>query len=63
VDKLTLGQVFSEYIGFPYQFSFHRLLHIHHYLSSGDGTVVQLVAGVPSELSLTPLQNAKGKII
>jgi hypothetical protein len=36
VDKVALGQVFSEYLGFPCQFSFHQLLHIHHhYLSSG----------------------------
>jgi hypothetical protein len=26
VDKVTLGQVFSECYGFPYQLSFHRLL-------------------------------------
>jgi hypothetical protein len=32
VDKVTLGQVFSEYFGFPCQFAFHQLLHIH-YLS------------------------------
>jgi hypothetical protein len=31
VDKMALGQVFSEYFGFPCQFSFHRLLHIHHH--------------------------------
>jgi hypothetical protein len=30
VDKVALGQVFSEYFGFPCQFSFHRL-HIHHH--------------------------------
>jgi hypothetical protein len=53
VDKVELGQVFSEYFGFPCQFSFHRLLHTHH-LSSGDGTIGQLVADVPSGLSLTP---------
>jgi hypothetical protein len=29
-DKLTLGQVFSEYFGFPCQSSFHQLLHNHH---------------------------------
>jgi hypothetical protein len=23
VDKVALGQVFSEYFGFPYQFTFH----------------------------------------
>jgi hypothetical protein len=55
VDKVALEQVFSEYFGFPYQFSFHRLLHIHH-LSSGAGTMGQIVADVPSGLSLTPPQ-------
>jgi hypothetical protein len=28
VDKVALGQVFSEYFGFPCQFSFHQLLLI-----------------------------------
>jgi hypothetical protein len=55
VDKVALGQVFSQYFDFPCQFSFHRLLHTHH-LSSGAGTTGQLVAGVPSGLSLTPPQ-------
>jgi hypothetical protein len=55
VDKAALGQVFSEYFGFPCQFSFHRLLHTHH-LSSEAGTIGQLVADVPSGLSLTPPQ-------
>jgi hypothetical protein len=27
VDKAALGQVFSEYFGFPYQSSFHQFLH------------------------------------
>jgi hypothetical protein len=48
-------QVCSEYFGFPCQFSFHRLLHIH-LLSFGAGTIDKLVADVPSELSLTPPQ-------
>jgi hypothetical protein len=34
VDKDALGKIFSEYLGFPRPFSFHRLLHTHH-LSSG----------------------------
>jgi hypothetical protein len=50
--------VFSEYFGFPCQFSFHRLLQIHH-LSSGAGTTRQLVADVPSGLSLTQPQETK----
>jgi hypothetical protein len=54
VDKVALGQVFSEYFGFPYQFSFYRLLHTRHHLSSGAGTVRLIVAGVASGLSLTP---------
>jgi hypothetical protein len=59
VDKGALWQVFSEYFGFPYQFSFHRLLHIHHHLSSEAGTVDKLVADVPSGHSLTPPQETK----
>jgi hypothetical protein len=59
-DKVVLGQVFSEYFGFPCQFSFHRLLDTHH-LSSGAGTVDQLVPDVPSGLSLTPPQETKQK--
>jgi hypothetical protein len=53
VDKAALGQGFSEYFRFPCQFSFHRLLHTHH-LSSGAGTVGQLVTDVSSGLSLSP---------
>jgi hypothetical protein len=61
VDKVALGQVFSEYFGFSCQLSFHRLLHSHHHLSSGAGTIGQLVADVPSGLSLTPPQETKKK--
>jgi hypothetical protein len=32
------GQVFSEYFGFPCQYSFHQLLHNHHHLSSEAGS-------------------------
>jgi hypothetical protein len=54
VDKVALGQVFSEYFGFPCQFSFQRLLH-NHYLSYGAGTIGQIEADLPSGLvSLTP---------
>jgi hypothetical protein len=55
VDKVALGKVFFEYFGVSCQFSFHRLLHTHH-LSFGAGTRGQLVAEVPSGLSLTPPQ-------
>jgi hypothetical protein len=55
-EKVAQEQVFCEYFGFPCQFSINRLLHIHHHLSSGAGTIGQLVADVPSGLSLTPFQ-------
>jgi hypothetical protein len=55
VDKVALRQVSSEYFGFPYQFSFHLLLHTHHHhhhhhLSSGAGKMGETVAHVPSGL-------------
>jgi hypothetical protein len=60
VDKMALGQVFSECVGFSYQFSFQRLLYTH-YLSSGAGTIGQLVADVSGGLSLTSPQETKRK--
>jgi hypothetical protein len=59
LTKWNCGQVFSEYFGFPCQFSFHRLLHTYHDLSSEAGAICQLVAEVPSELSLTPHKKLK----
>jgi hypothetical protein len=38
VDKVALGQVFSEYFCFTCKLSFHRLLHTHR-LSSVAGTI------------------------
>jgi hypothetical protein len=52
VDKVALGQIFPKYFSLPCQFLFHRLLHAHH-LSSGPGTIRQIVADVPSGLSVT----------
>jgi hypothetical protein len=54
--------LFSKYFGFPCKFLFHRLLHIHHHLSSGAGTTGQTGADVPSGLSLTPLQLQESKM-
>jgi hypothetical protein len=59
VDKVASGEVFSEYFSFPYQFSFHRLLHTH--LPSGAGTIGQLVADVPSGFSVIPSKETKKK--
>jgi hypothetical protein len=58
VNKVALERVFFEYFCFPYKFSFHRLLHTHH-LSSGAGTIGQLVDDVPSGRSFTPSQDTK----
>jgi hypothetical protein len=60
VEKLALGQVFSEYFVFPRQFSFQRLLYNCH-LSSGADTIGQLVADMPGGLGLIPPQEAKKK--
>jgi hypothetical protein len=57
VDKVALEQISPEYFGFPCQFSFHRTPHTH--LLSGDGTIGQLVADVPTGLSLTPPHEIK----
>jgi hypothetical protein len=61
VDKVELRQVFSEYFGFPCQYSFHQFLHNHLHLSSGASTVGQwadaigqLVADIPSGLKSHP---------
>jgi hypothetical protein len=54
VDEVPLGQVSSEYFRFRWKFAFHRLLHNHHHLSSGAGTIGQALAAVPSGNSLTP---------
>jgi hypothetical protein len=54
------GAGFLRVRRFPVQFSFRRLFHIHHYhLSSGVGTMGQLVDDVPSVLSLNPPQETR----
>jgi hypothetical protein len=57
VDRVALGQVFSEYFNFPCQFSFRQMLYTH--LSSEVGIIVQLVADIPSGLSIAPSQETK----
>jgi hypothetical protein len=32
VDKVALGQDFSEYVGVPCQSLFHQLIHNHHHV-------------------------------
>jgi hypothetical protein len=58
---VTLEQVFCQYFGFFSQFVFHRLLQTHQ-LSYGTDTIDQLVADVPSGLSLTPPQEIKKRL-
>jgi hypothetical protein len=41
VDKVALGQAFSEYFGFSCKSSFHQLLHNHPHLSSEASTLGQ----------------------
>jgi hypothetical protein len=41
VDKVALGQIFSEYFGFVWLSSFQQLLHNDHQLSSEVGTIGQ----------------------
>jgi hypothetical protein len=60
VDKVALGQVFSEYFNFPCQSSFHHLLHNHPHLSSGAGTIGQKWPQYKG-LSPTPLAMKKNK--
>jgi hypothetical protein len=58
VNKVALGQVFSEYFGFPCQILIPLTAP---HSSSGAGTRGQLVADVPNGLSLTPPQESKKK--
>jgi hypothetical protein len=44
VDRVVWGQVFSEYLGFPCQFLFRRVLRTHH-LSSGAAYVMMPAIG------------------
>jgi hypothetical protein len=55
VDKMALGQVFSEYFGFPCQSSFHQLLHNHPPLSFGLYNRPE-VAAIPGDVGPTPLK-------
>jgi hypothetical protein len=59
VDKVALRQVSSEYFGFPCPFSLNQMLHTP--LSPGAATVGQLVADVPSGLSVTLPHHTKLK--
>jgi hypothetical protein len=52
VHKAELGQIFSEYLGFPCH-SFHRLLHSSPSIIRG-WYIRQVVAELPSRLNLTP---------
>jgi hypothetical protein len=55
VDKVALGQVFSEYFGFPFQSLFHQILHHHNH--SGQVTIGHSVADVPIGPSLDSTTN------
>jgi hypothetical protein len=57
--QVALGQFFSEYFSFPCQFSFHRMLHTRHHLSSGAGTIGQILGDVLRGLSHPTPRNLK----
>jgi hypothetical protein len=59
VDKMALGQVFSEYVGCPYQLSLHRLFHIIYH--PGLVIIGQIVTEVPSGFRLIPPHQIKIK--
>jgi hypothetical protein len=52
---------FLRILRFPLPILIPPMLHIHHHLSSGAGTIGYYVADVPSVLSLTPPQETKKK--
>jgi hypothetical protein len=52
VNKVTLGQVFSEHFGFPCQSSFHQTLHPHNHQS-------QVCTGVDKSLNFPICGTAK----
>jgi hypothetical protein len=60
VDKVALGQVFSEYFGFPCHSSLQQLLHNHPHLSSGAGTIGQ---NWPQYKGLSPTPLAIKKVV
>jgi hypothetical protein len=58
---LTMGQVCPKHFSFSCQFSFHQMIHTH--LSSGAGTVGQLVDSATRGFSLSPFHEIKKKYI
>jgi hypothetical protein len=56
MDKVALGQLYSEYFRFLCQ-SFHRLLHTHLHPTSEAGAIGQIVANVSSQLFHSTPQN------
>jgi hypothetical protein len=53
------GTCFLQVIRFPLPIFIPRLLHTHHHVPSGAGTIRQTVTDVPNGLSLTPSQEIK----
>jgi hypothetical protein len=69
VNKVALWQVFSEYFGFPCQFSFRRLLHTHlpelvQYATQLQTYPVDSVSPNPQKTAwkVKPLQNQLRKV-
>jgi hypothetical protein len=62
VDKVALEQVSSEFFNFHCKFSFHQLLHTHHHLLTGAGTIDQVADGVPIWTHSHPTPKNKKKL-
>jgi hypothetical protein len=45
VNKAAVGQVFSEYFGFPCESSFHQLLHHHNRITITQGWHTRPIGG------------------
>jgi hypothetical protein len=56
VDRVALGQFFSNYFGFRCLFPFHRLVHTHRGPSPGCDIIGQIVVDVPSGLGFSSSQ-------
>jgi hypothetical protein len=61
VDKVALGQVFSEYFGFTCQSSFHEILHHHNHPGQVQGHSVADMPSGPSLDSTPHYANLKKK--
>jgi hypothetical protein len=63
MHKVALGLVFSEYFGFPCQFSFQYLLHIHYPFDHRRYIVSILIASLNNKKSFFYLSSSSSLLI